>query len=268
MALSLALAFALAFPGTVPAKAETTGGVRSAAFRDGWQDGTGRRVTAFDLTLAPGWKTYWRAPGDGGIPPVFDFEGSTNLAGVRLHWPSPSVFDLNGLRSIGYHDRLVLPMELEPKDPSLPIHLNLRATFGVCNDICVPAEAALTAVLEGAGAADGAISAALADRPLTAEEAGLTAVACDVGFIEDGLRVTASLTMPRLGADEAVVIEPDNGSIWVSEPVADRKGNVLTAVADLVASTGAPFALERSALRLTVISGARSVEVRGCPAAE
>ncbi|MCX8508161.1 MAG: protein-disulfide reductase DsbD family protein, partial [Rhodobacteraceae bacterium] len=45
----------------------------------GWRTESGSQMAALRLTMAPGWKTYWRAPGDAGIPPRFDWTGSANL---------------------------------------------------------------------------------------------------------------------------------------------------------------------------------------------
>ncbi|MEY5038115.1 MAG: hypothetical protein RL472_1221, partial [Pseudomonadota bacterium] len=68
------------------------------------------------------------------------------------------------------------------------------------------------------------------------------------------------------GGDEGVVIEPADPTIWVSDSQTSRAGAVLTTVTEMVASSGAPFALDRSALRLTVLGGAQAVEINGCPA--
>ena len=117
--LLLAAVAALA-PQLVAAEALTQDQILSAALLPGWQTSNGSRMSALRLDLAPHWKTYWRSPGDAGIPPEFDWSGSDNLAGVRLHWPRPQVFDLNGMQSIGYKKHLVLPLELTAVDPAKP----------------------------------------------------------------------------------------------------------------------------------------------------
>src|SRR4030081_1987690 len=43
--------------------------------------------------LQPGWKTYWRTPGDSGVPPRFDFSKSENIEAVTVLWPAPPKFD-------------------------------------------------------------------------------------------------------------------------------------------------------------------------------
>ena len=45
------------------------------------------------IQLQPGWKTYWRTPGDSGVPPRFDFTKSDNVEAVTVLWPAPMKFD-------------------------------------------------------------------------------------------------------------------------------------------------------------------------------
>jgi len=249
-----------------PAAAFTQEDVLRAELLPGWRSADGRHMAALSLTLAQGWKTYWRSPGEAGIPPMLDFAGSGNLAAVRLHWPSPVVFDVNGMRTIGYHDRLILPIEVTPTQAGQPIDIRLNVDLGVCRDICVPAHLDLAATLPAQGQPDPSIRAALDSVPAGARDAGLTAIHCAVAPIRDGLTMTTQITMPSLGAAEAVVIEPADGTIWVSQSDTSRSGGVLTAMTDLVPPDGAPFALDRSTLRVTVVSDTGSVEVTGCPA--
>ena len=121
----------------------------------------GGRMAAVELQLAPGWKTYWRSPGDAGIPPTFDWSGSENVKSVHIHWPAPEVFEANGMQTIGYHERLVLPVEVTPEDPARPVRLSVEMSLGVCDEICMPAIVDLTADLSAPGAPDAAIQAAL-----------------------------------------------------------------------------------------------------------
>lgn len=227
----------------------------------GWQTQQGTRMMAVQLKLKPGWKTYWRSPGDAGIPPEFDWAGSTNLKAIRIHWPVPEVFETAGMQTIGYHRELVLPIEVTPVDPSQPVRVQTHLDMGICSDICVPASVTLAADLAGRGGNDPAIRQALDDQP----GQGARNVSCTVNPSEDGLRVTARMTLPPQGRHETVVVEPGDG-IWASHAELRREGDTLVAVSDLMASSGAPFALNRSALRLTVLGDGRAVEVTGCPA--
>lgn len=256
----------LASAAALPLRAETQDDVLRGRLLPGWKEADGRYMAAVSLDLAPGWKTYWRSPGDAGIPPVFDWSGSDNLGSVRIHWPAPEVIRQNGMESIGYLDRLTLPLEVTPLDPAKPVHLALNLALGVCHDICMPADLRLDADLDGPGARDGAIAAALAEAPLTGREAGVTGVSCAVEPIKDGLRVTARLDLPPQGSEETVVFETAEPDVWVSGAVADRQGPALEATADLVPPAGQPFALDRSGLVVTVLAQGRAVEIQGCPA--
>jgi DsbC/DsbD-like thiol-disulfide interchange protein len=266
-ALTLALALAAGLA-ALPALAQTQGDVLTGRVLPGWRAAGGHYMAAISLTLSPGWHTYWRSPGETGIPPVFDWSASRNLKSVALHWPSPQVIAQNGSISIGYLDGLTLPVEVVPIDPAQPVELALKLDLGVCHDICVPAALALNATLEGPGAADRAISAALKSGPQSGASAGVTGLTCDVAAIDDGLRVTARLQMPAQGdgAGETVVIEAGEPGVWVSSAATDRQGEALSAIADLVPPVGKPFALDRSGLVVTVLAEGRSVEMRGCPA--
>lgn len=236
------------------------------ALLPGWREPSGRHVAALRVDLAPGWKTYWRAPGEGGIPPVFDWSGSENVQGVALHWPTPHAFEQLGLTSVGYKTRLILPVEITPRLAGAPIRVAVDLQIGVCEDICLPVARTIRAVLPEPGAADPLISAALADRPLTGAEAGLRGLSCALAPIEGGLRITARLDLPDTGGREAVVFEPDDPGIWVSDAKVVRDGRMLTAGADMLPPRSVPLVLDRSTLRVTVVGQDRSVTVEGCPA--
>jgi DsbC/DsbD-like thiol-disulfide interchange protein len=259
-------ALALLALSAAPALATTQDEVLQASLRAGWQTEGGTHMAALDLVLAPGWKTYWRSPGDAGIPPQFDWSGSENVKSVRIHWPAPQVFETNGMRSIGYHDRLILPLEVTAIDPGQPVRLSVAMDLGVCDDICLPASFAVTGDLAPPGAPDAGISAALAARAATAKEAGVGRVACTVDAIDDGLRLLARIALPDPGLPEVVAVETGDPAVWVAEALVERQGGELVAVTELVPPDGAPFALDRSGVTLTILAGGRAVEVRGCPA--
>lgn len=249
-----------------PALATTQEDVLQGGLRAGWQMESGAHMAALDLMLAPGWKTYWRSPGDAGIPPQFNFAGSTNLKSVHIHWPTPTVFDSNGMQTIGYHDRLILPIEVVPIDPGMPVGLAVTMDLGVCDDICLPASLVLEGELSAPGASDAGISAALEARPTTAEEAGVGKVSCTIDPIADGLRLTARIALRDPGAAEVVAFETRDPDIWVAEAGVERQGGELVAVTELVPPEGAPFALDRSGVTVTILAAGGAVEVKGCPA--
>ena len=264
---SLALISGLCFFG-LPAAAQTTASTDNlqANLVSGWQTKAGTHMAGLQLALAPGWKTYWRSPGEAGLPPLFNWSGSVNVKSVRILWPKPIVFAANGMQSIGYHDQVLLPLEVTPRDPLQPVQLHATIDLGICRDICLPASLTLSADLPTPGAPVAAITAALAAGPVAAADAGVVSVSCLVDPIADGMRVTATLRLPLQGAQEAVVFEAGQPDIWVSAATTRRQSDTVTAVTEMVAPTGAPFALDRSKIRLTVIGKDKAVEILGCPA--
>jgi DsbC/DsbD-like thiol-disulfide interchange protein len=106
-----------------------------------------------EIRLDPGWKTYWRDPGDSGVPPTLDFSGSENVGAVTVLWPAPERFpDGAGGNSIGYMGRVILPLRVTPKDANQQSSVHLKLGYAICGNLCVPAEANLELALSGNGA--------------------------------------------------------------------------------------------------------------------
>ncbi|HET9715587.1 MAG TPA: protein-disulfide reductase DsbD domain-containing protein [Pseudolabrys sp.] len=99
-----------------------------------------------EIKLQPGWKTYWRYPGDSGVPPHFDFSGSENLKDADVLYPAPHLFTDETGQSLGYKDAVVFPILVSPQHQGKPIRLRLKLTYAVCEKLCIPAEG--TAELE------------------------------------------------------------------------------------------------------------------------
>ena len=134
-------------------------GLVSARLLPGWITADGARMTALAVELEPGWKTYWRTPGDAGLAPVFDWKGN-NIGKVDFSWPAPQVVVSDGVRTLGFHDRLVLPFTVTPEKPGQPVGLSAHVTVGLCENICIPAQLDLVAMPAGT-APDPVIQAAL-----------------------------------------------------------------------------------------------------------
>ena len=119
-----------------------------------------------EIKLDPGWHTYWRDPGDTGVPPTFDFSGSDNVKSAKVMWPAPESFpDGAGGTSIGYVDHVILPVRVTPTTAAKQSSLHLKLNYAVCGTLCVPAEANLQLALDGNGADDAAIEKAQSRVP-------------------------------------------------------------------------------------------------------
>src|SRR5712672_4673413 len=94
------------------------------------------------IQLEPGWKTYWRTPGDSGVPLRFDFSKSDNIEAVTVMWPAPQKFDDGaGGISLGYHGQTVLPLRIVAKNADKPVTLRAEINYAVCKKLCIPVEA-------------------------------------------------------------------------------------------------------------------------------
>lgn len=116
----------------------------------------------WQVQLNGNWKTYWRSPGDAGLPPRFDWSGSRNVADVAVDWPAPERITLFGLDSYVYKREVVLPLRVLLKTPGQAADLRLRAEYMVCEEICVPLEAAYHLHIPAGQAAPAADAALIA----------------------------------------------------------------------------------------------------------
>ena len=131
-------AWALASSWSVGHKAQA----RLVAGRAAPSDG-GALLAFIEIELAPGWKTYWRSPGDAGLPPEFDWSKSANLAKADVKFPAPKHFVDKSGHTLGYEGRLFLPVTLTPQAADRPVSLAVDVHYGICKEICVPIEANL-----------------------------------------------------------------------------------------------------------------------------
>jgi len=142
------------------------------------QSGADSLRAGIEIKMQPAWHTYWRYPGDSGVPPRFSFSGSDNLATVKVLYPAPHAFTDEVGTTIGYKGNVILPLRVFPRQMDKPVTLRAKIDYAVCDRLCVPVEAHLELTLSGAGGADNpALAAAEArvPKPVSAAEAGLTA---------------------------------------------------------------------------------------------
>ncbi|MGX9854114.1 protein-disulfide reductase DsbD domain-containing protein [Limimaricola variabilis] len=231
----------------------------------GWRDADGTQFAGFRITLAEGWKTYWRAPGEAGIPPLVDWQGSRNVAGAAFHWPVPEIFHVGGFETYGYSDQVVLPVEIAPARAGAPVRIEGVLELGVCQDVCVPVALDFAADLPMGETRDPALALALADRAMTPEEAGLGTARCTVGPAAKGIALRAEI--PAMPGARAVVVETGDPALWAAPVKMRRAGDEISAETRIEHVGKGPVALDRSALVITVIGDGEAVEFRGCPPA-
>ncbi|WP_447877490.1 protein-disulfide reductase DsbD family protein [Serratia fonticola] len=84
------------------------------------------------VELEKGWKTYWRSPGEGGIAPAITWQG--NPPPATWFWPTPQRFDVAGISTQGYQQRVTLPIVFKG---AVPQQLEGRLTLSTCSNVCI-----------------------------------------------------------------------------------------------------------------------------------
>jgi DsbC/DsbD-like thiol-disulfide interchange protein len=240
------------------AQAQSFGEPAMGEILPGWREQDGQHMAGLAIRLSPGWKTYWRSPGDGGIPPQFNWSGSQNLQAVTVRYPVPKVMRDNGLQSIGYDKDVVFALIVQAVNPRAPVQLKGDIQIGVCEDICIPMTLSVQGTLPATGAPDAEISASLTNQPVAKGMFG-----CEIEPIADGLRLraTARVDGPR---PEVAIIEPGEPGVWTSRSGLEWTGDAFVTEVEMVPPTAAPFALARNDVRLTLIGNGQAIELKGC----
>ena len=106
----------------------------------------------FEIALAPGAITYWRDPGEAGVPPSFDFSGSANLAKAEVEYPAPErIAEPDGSTAFGYRGNVVFPIRVTPAERGKPVRLKAKVSYAVCEKLCLPAKANVEILLPEGG---------------------------------------------------------------------------------------------------------------------
>lgn len=209
------------------------------------------------IVMPKGWKTYWRTPGDaGGIPPEFDWSKSKNLESATALFPAPTQMTDKSGTTYGYKDSVVFPIRLIAKEASKPIELTGTVTYGVCNDICVPAEAELSLTVPPELPLSQAIADALNKVPQTSARAGIDPALVDWNF-DAAARppvIVLNVDDPSAG-DTQVFIEAPDGLFL---PVPKRAASTLDTSIYVIDLTDGPKPSELVGKALTVtLAGAK-----------
>ena len=233
-------------------------------------DGNSKTIAAgLEIRLAPGWHTYWRDPGDAGVPPVIDWSGSGNLARAETAWPAPARYSLQGFQTAAYQHDVVLPITLVIAHPGLPVPLQAQVSWAACANICVPYSAKLALTIP-AGAATPSpeaalIAAAQARVPRSAAAAGIELVSAQAA--RDGADSVLTL---ELRSHQAPFAAPD---VFVEGLDKGSPGRPEVALSDggKLASLRVPIRAARPGdiaghnLNLTLVDGARAAEFHATP---
>jgi suppressor for copper-sensitivity B len=218
------------------------------------------------IQLAPGWKTYWRDPGEAGVPPAFDWTGSRNVAGAEIAFPAPKRFESYGSESFGYAGEVVLPVSVALEAAGLAAEVRLTLDYAVCKEICLPVRAELALALP-AGPAVATPEAALIERfrqRVPRPEGGAFAIETVQLAGAPGaetLRVAVRALEGRFQAPE--LIAEGSATIRYGRPKRSLADDGMTARFELpVEAAVSDASAAGGEVRLTLIDGERAIERR------
>jgi DsbC/DsbD-like thiol-disulfide interchange protein len=218
-----------------------------------------------EIRLAAGWKTYWRYPGDSGVPPVFDFSKSDNVKSVAVMWPAPHRMTDEGGTSIGYKGGVTLPLHVVAQDPKRPVTLRLALDYAICEKLCVPAKGSARLDLAGAPSGYGAaLAAAEAQVPKVSHLGDAAPLAIRTVRREPGSphpRVIVEVEAPAGPPLDLFVEGPtEDWALPLPEPVAGGAAGLRRFTFEL---DGLPPGADANGarLRFTLVSGEHAIEV-------
>jgi DsbC/DsbD-like thiol-disulfide interchange protein len=212
-----------------------------------------------EIRLAPGWKTYWRYPGDSGLPPRFDFSKSQNVKSVAVRWPAPQRLADEGGTSIGYKHDVVFPLEVVAQDAGKPVTLALGIDYGVCEKFCAPADGKGELTLSGQTSAnDGRLAASdmLVPRPVKVGEGTPSIRAVK----REGKLITVDVAAPAGAIDLFAEGPTQDWALPVPTPVAGAPAGQqrFTFELDGLPPNTKP---DGATLTLTAVAGEQAIEV-------
>jgi len=221
------------------------------------------------IKLEEGWWTYWRAPGASGMPPMFDWSGSENLADEpETIWPVPLRAVEYGESLNLYRDEVVFPIEFRAADPKKPVKLHLKMAYGVCRNMCVPSTAEHEVVVKptrstpSIDAGNAKLIAAYSGRRPSHDpfETGLEIR--EVRTTVDDAKVSLVIRMRGLDNDRAALVLVEGPDFIHADEVIPRRADDprVKILKFKIGGTAKIRALSGKRIRLTVIDGDRALE--------
>lgn len=220
-----------------------------------WQSG-------IRIALQPGWKTYWRVPGESGVPPQFDWSHSGNAADVSVEMPVPVRFSDGNGDGIGYKGEVVFPVKVKPADPARPVKLDLKMFYAVCNDICVPVQAELALELSAATAsASDRFLLVLAGNALPVTDAGQLVQVKAVKLVDAGGEAALDVSLSGKMDPAAVEIfaEAEGKSAYFRKPELVSQSDGEATYRLYIDSLPDPESLRGETVRLTIAAGGTNI---------
>jgi len=255
------------------AAAISTGGIAYAAMSD-WADNEGGRMrlvalapdaqghirAALQIEPAPGWITYWREPGEGGIPPQVSPAPESGVTLEKTSYPTPKPITVGAIQEIGYDAPVTLPLDFRIKGKQ-PTTLDLTAFIGLCKDICIPFQAEFSLPLS-----DASQSTLHEQALLDAANASLPQAPSPDFAVEnhrlspDAKTLSLHLTLPETTGDApSIYVTGPTGYVFFKQINAKRDGKIF-ATDIAIGKLPKNYDIKGKSWGVLVIDGERAIE--------
>lgn len=268
-ALGLFSGLILSLSGADAAKAEASAWVntdisqiRLIVARDGAE-----LLGGLHIRLEAGWKTYWRSPGDTGLPAVIDWTGSENVSAPRLTWPLPKRIEISGFQNLVYEDEVVLPLKLSARDAAKSVTLKAAVDYAVCKEVCVPLQANLSITLSPSASSNAAEAAQAklirrhaARVPAIGSTEGLSISEIGLHSSNEGEFLEVTLIGDGPLTSPGMIVEAPPPFSLAAPTVVRREGEAKVTLQMKVAAGRSKPSLSGRRIILTVYGGGRALE--------
>jgi len=230
-------------------------------------EGTGNAVEiplGLDIDLEPGWHTYWRSPGETGLPPQFDWSASLNETGnlesVQILYPTPKRIQEQSLETAGYDADLLLPIIAQVREPGRPLKISASLDILVCNKICVPRRFDLRLDIPSGEAATSPEYAYIEKwRALIPTGPGVSRIAI-TNVQRNPTDIFITFTRARDGADPEIFVESEAGVIFAKPEPQEIGADTASFVLKPAAALPEGVSLRDTPVTVTIVDGAESLE--------
>ncbi|MFS2152791.1 protein-disulfide reductase DsbD domain-containing protein [Rhizobium sp. Rhizsp42] len=261
--LIIATALGLSLPVLSAAQAGTSEWVDNAGGRMRLvamaPDAHGKIRAGLQIEPNAGWITYWREPGNSGIPPQITIAPETGVTLDKIGYPIPKHIKDDRLDDIGYDAPVTLPLTLSATSGATEI--KAQAFIGICKDICVPFQADLTVALSAAGQSQPEEKAILDAADARLPEAPSSKFKVTKHTLSaDQKELTLDITLPDIGdTTPDVAVAGPSGYVFTKQLMSKRDGASLTTTI-AIGKLPKNYDISGKSWSALVIDGARAIE--------
>ena len=172
------------------------------------------------LAHQPEWHTYWKNPGDSGLPTMLEWKLPAGIDAGEIAWPTPKKIPIGTLANYGYENTVLLPVPLTiaPGFNASQLDIKLKASWLVCRKECIPQEGEFT--LSVPAKSSTATNSQLFAATFAAAPKPLAGGSSDIQVGNDGMKISLA-GLPAALQGKTLAFFPETGN--VTEPAAPVK---------------------------------------------